>query len=285
MLEDQSAPPPKTVKPRKNKTTPSRNANRTNIVAAQQPKKRKLDKKATGSWSKDSAKLAAVQQDDDQDMEDARDDTTSTAAQNSKESRPAKKTPLPHSKKSKTLPITRQNDNEEMDKDSQVVPNVITVPISLDPLAAGVLTTGKLANSQRDIRLILAGTTNNNAQPSVTSAHFAGPVNVEDEEEQASIYLPAPKFSGVDITNFFKLPLPAKVEPWVPDCPQAYGRFEMDVESLIKWDVIQLSGRQGRFGILTPIDQRAYDLRAPWNRKPLGWADVTAAYNKEANAS
>jgi hypothetical protein len=214
-------------------------------------------------------------------MEDARDDTTSTAAQNSKESRPAKKTPLPHSKKSKTLPITQQNDDEEMDNDSQVV----TVPISLAFLAAGVLTTGMLANSQKDIRLILAGMTNNNAQRSVTTAHCAGPVNVEDEEEQAPIYLPAPDLSGVDITKFFKLPLPVKVEPWVPDCPQAYGRFEMDVESLIKWDAIQLSRRQGRFGILAPVDQRAYDLRAPWNRKPLGWTDVTAAYNKEANVS
>jgi hypothetical protein len=285
MLEDQPAPPPKTVKPRKSKTASSKNVNSTNFAAVQQPKKRQLAKKTPGSRSKNSATLAAVQQDDDQDMEDAGDDTISIAAKNAKESRPAKKTPLRHSKKSETLPITQHNDDEEMNKDGHVTLNVVTAPISLALLPTGVSTTGKFANSHKDTKFILAGATNDDVEPCVTTAQYAAPIDVEDEKGRVPRYLPAPNFSGVDITSFFKLPLPAKVEPWVPECPQAYSRFETDVDRLIKWDVIQLSGRQGRFGSLAPVDQRAYDLRAPWNVKPLGWAEVTAAYNKEANAT
>jgi hypothetical protein len=194
MLEDQPAPPPKTVKPRKSKTASSKNVNSTNFAAVQQPKKRQLAKKTPGSRSKNSATLAAVQQDDDQDMEDAGDDTISIAAKNAKESRPAKKTPLRHSKKSETLPITQHNDDEEMNKDGYVTLNAATAPISLALLPAGVSTTGKFANSHKDTKLILAGATNDDVEPCVTTAQYAALIDVEDEKGRVPRYLPAPSF-------------------------------------------------------------------------------------------
>jgi hypothetical protein len=248
--EELSVPPPKTAKP---------------------PKKKKSGRKQK------SKPLPIAQKTDDQNTEDAANDTTTSAAQGADKSS--------HDQDSKTISAEQKNDDEEMDDQTPAASTPTSGPISLAMLAAGAVVTGKFANSARDLMLRLAGATNNDAQPSVTAAQSPAPVDAEDEEIQAPVPLLAPDVSGVSIAAFFKLPLPAKVEPWIPKCPQAYGRYGTNVDSLVNWDVVQRSGKQGRFGVLTPIDRRSYDLRAAWNRKPLGWTEVKAAYNKEANTT
>jgi hypothetical protein len=85
--------------------------------------------------------------------------------------------------------------------------------------------------------------------------------------------LPAPDIAGVTLGDFFTKPLPAKVTPWNLDCPQAYGRYDQETDSPINWGA-------DAFSKLELIDQRVYDLRAPWNPKHRTDDEVVKLYEE-----
>jgi hypothetical protein len=290
---EQSAPP------RKTKITASADGNGSTApnapTAAQGTKKRRLAKKA-----KDQV-AAAADEGPDVDMADAtteqlappstiarsrkrtneslddEDDDDFEAAQEPMESRPR-----PRSKKTKTSATVQEDGDNDAEWDTRKVPRAVTGPISLASLAAGVTTTGKYPSRDRSTTLTLPGAANDDAEPSATTVAPAAPTNPGNSPTPAVAHRPAPDVAGINLDDFFTIPLPAKVQPWNLHCPQAYGRYETAITSLVKWKAIAASGKHGRFGAIQEIDQRVYDLRAPWNHKPLSFTDLTKQYNKES---
>jgi hypothetical protein len=290
---EQSAPP------RKTKTTASADGNSSTApnvsTAAQDTKKRRLAKKV-----KDQV-AAATNVGPDVDMADA---TTEQLAPLSAIARSRKRTneslddeynddfeaaqepmesrPRPRSKKTKTPSTIQEDGDNDAEWDTRKVPRAVTGPISLASLAAGVTTTGKYPSRNRSTTLIVPGAANDDAEPPATTVAPAAPTNPGHSQTPAVAHRPAPDVAGVNLDDFFTSPLPAKVQPWNLPCPQAYGRYETAITSLIKWKAIAASGKHGRFGAIQEIDQRVYDLRAPWNHKPLSFTDLAKQYNKES---
>jgi hypothetical protein len=188
----------------------------------------------------------------------------------------------PRSKKTKTPATVQEDGDNDAEWDTRKVPRAVTGPISLASLATGVTTTGKYSSRNRSTTLTLPGAANDDAELSATTVAPAAPTNPGHSQTPAVAHRPAPDVAGVNLDDFFTSPLPAKVQPWNLPCPQAYGRYETAITSLIKWKAIAASGKHGRFGAIQEIDQRVYDLRAPWNHKPLSFTDLAKQYNKES---
>jgi hypothetical protein len=293
---EQSAAPRKITKSRKTKASPSADRNGTTASGAQDARKRRPAKKA-----KDQDAVAP-EEGPDVNMADA---TTEQLAPSPTVARPRKRTnaslddndhdedvdaaqdpmesrPKPRSKKIKTPATVQEDGDNDAEWDTRKVPRAVTGPISLASLAAGVTTTGKYSSRNRSTTLTLPGAANDDAEPSATTVAPVAPTNPGYSQTPAVAHRPAPDVAGVNLDDFFTSPLPAKVQPWNLRCPQAYGRYETAITNLIKWKAIAASGKHGRFGAIQEIDRRVYDLRAPWNHKPLSFTELAKQYNKES---
>lgn len=67
----------------------------------------------------------------------------------------------------------------------------------------------------------------------------------------------------------FNVEIPGLHTPWLQDFPQPHARFSQDTPCPISWPMVS--------GLGDP-DRDAYELRAPWNPKPMSWEGAVKAY-------